>query len=410
VIKTKLINFFALLMPGMLVAATGVGAGDLATASFTGSQLGMAVLWAVVLGGILKFTLTECLTRYQLVTEQTFIEGMAKHFGQLAGWLFLPYLLLWSFFVASALMSACGVTLHAILPISDSTTDKILYGIFSSLLGLTLVLAGGFKFFERVMATCVGIMFITVLFTAFLLWPNTSAFVSGLFIPSIPDIQGAGITWTVALMGGVGGTITILCYGYWIKERGRVSIDAINTCRIDLASGYFMTVLFGIAMVVIGSTVETEGQGADLLVALANSLSQPLGLTGKWLFLTGAFCAIFSSLLGVWQAVPYLFADVWRLFFSKRLHPLSNQIMQTKPYRVYLILITFVPMIGLWMSFKEVQKLYAVIGALFMPLLAIAILMLNKKKLGAHQNKPLTVTLLYATILFFGAMAWLKWQ
>ena len=38
--------------PGLLVAATGVGAGYLATAAFTGNQLGVAVLWAVVLGAL----------------------------------------------------------------------------------------------------------------------------------------------------------------------------------------------------------------------------------------------------------------------------------------------------------------------------------------------------------------------
>ena len=48
--KTKPINLFVVLMPGILIAGTGVGAGDLATASFTGSQLGLAVLWAVEIG------------------------------------------------------------------------------------------------------------------------------------------------------------------------------------------------------------------------------------------------------------------------------------------------------------------------------------------------------------------------
>ena len=44
-------GFLIVIGPGLLVAATGVGAGDLATASFTGSQLGTAVLWAVLVGG-----------------------------------------------------------------------------------------------------------------------------------------------------------------------------------------------------------------------------------------------------------------------------------------------------------------------------------------------------------------------
>jgi len=40
----------AILGPGILVAATGVGAGDLATGALAGSKLGPAVLWAVVVG------------------------------------------------------------------------------------------------------------------------------------------------------------------------------------------------------------------------------------------------------------------------------------------------------------------------------------------------------------------------
>ena len=41
-------SLLAMIGPGILVAATGVGAGDLATGALTGSRLGVAVLWAVV--------------------------------------------------------------------------------------------------------------------------------------------------------------------------------------------------------------------------------------------------------------------------------------------------------------------------------------------------------------------------
>lgn len=394
----------------MLVAATGVGAGDLATASFTGSQLGLSVLWAVVVGGILKFTLTEGLARWQLVTGQTLIQGLATHFS-FTGWLFLPYLLVWSFFVASALMSACGVTLHAIFPIFDSLTDKVIYAIISSIAGYALVMAGGFRLFEKVMAVCIGIMFVTVIITAILLWPSTSVVMTGLLIPSIPDMQGNGITWTVALIGGVGGTVTILCYGYWIRERGRTTTKSIKTCRVDLASGYLMTILFGLAMVIIGSTIEIKGHGAGLLVSLANSLEKPLGITGRWLFLIGAFCATFSSLLGVWQATPYLFADSWQLFFAKNSKS-SDPIIFSKAYRYYLLALAFIPMLGLFMQFKEAQKLYAVVGALFIPLLALTLLVMNSRKkwLGHHYNSMATNLMLTFILLFFLIMACLQWR
>ena len=40
-------------------------------------------------------------------------------------------------------------------------------------------------------------------------------------MPAHPAAHGEGIAWTIALIGGVGGTVTILCYGYWIREEGR---------------------------------------------------------------------------------------------------------------------------------------------------------------------------------------------
>lgn len=399
-------------MPGFLVAATGIGAGDLATASFTGSQLGLAILWAVIVGGFLKFVLTEGIARWQLVTGQTFLEGVASRMGRVVGWLFLPYLFLWSFFVGSALMSACGVTLHAIFPVfEDPDNGKLVFGILSSLIGLGMVWIGGFQLFEKVMSMCIGIMFVTVVVTALLLWPGTTQIISGLFIPAIPDAQGEGITWTVALIGGIGGTLTMLCYGYWIREKGRIGTEAIRICRIDLAVGYSMTILFGVAMVIIGSTINIEGGGAGLLVTLAERLKEPLGQAGFWLFLIGALGAVFSSLLGVWQAIPYLFADMWRLFFKQSQQSTSEDLTKSMPYRTYLLALAVVPMIGLFMKFIEVQKLYAVIGAVFVPLLAIALLILNGKRawVGDFANRPLTIVSLLATLVFFGSMAWMKW-
>ena len=163
-------NLLHALGPGLLLAATGVGAGDLATASIVGSLLGVTVLWAVVVGALLKFIVTEGLARWQLATGDSFLEGAVRHLGPVVVWAFLPYLLLWSFFVATALMGACGVTLHAIVPVFERPeTGKLVFGILSSLAGLGLVLRGGYRLFERVMKICIGVMFLTVIVTAAML-------------------------------------------------------------------------------------------------------------------------------------------------------------------------------------------------------------------------------------------------
>ncbi len=399
--------------PGLLVAATGIGAGDLATASFAGSHLGTAVLWAALVGAFLKFVANEGLARWQLATGTTLIEGVVRHFGRLAGWFFLAYLVFWTFFVASALMSACGVTLHALIPVfGDARDGKIVFGILSSLTGAVLVLKGGYSLFSSIMQICIGFMFVTVLATAAILWPGTDEVLRGLFVPSIPNQEG-GLSWTVALMGGIGGTVTVLCYGYWIREEGRTGKDDLRTCRLDLAVAYAVTALFGIAMVIIGSTIEIDGRGATLLVTLSERLVESLGPTGRWIFLIGAAGTVFSSLLGVWQAIPYLFADLWGLLRGPERQSSSGDTrvdIRSPAYLGYLAAMALLPMAGLFRGFGEVQKLYAVVGAWFFPILVLALLLLNGRSTWvgkSYRNQPLTTAALIGVLVFF---AWIAWR
>src|SRR5690606_764018 len=219
--------------PGLLLAATGVGSGDLATGAIAGALLGTAVLWAAVAGSFLKFVVTEGLARWQLATGETLLEGVARRLGPVAVWLFLPYLVLWSFFVGSAQVSASGVTLHAMFPVfEESRAGKIAFGIAAGLAGLAMVWIGGYRLFEIVMRVCIGIMFFTVVVTAALLWPGTPEVLAGLFLPRIPEAGGEGLAWTIALMGGIGGTLTVLCYGYWLREEGMTSPADLRACRV----------------------------------------------------------------------------------------------------------------------------------------------------------------------------------
>lgn len=402
-------SWISVLGPGLLVAATGVGAGDLMTAGFAGSHLGTAVLWAVVLGGVLKFTLTEGLARYQLATGRTLLEGSVREFGKPIHLAFLVlYVLPWTIWVGSALMSACGVAAHALFPVFETPErGKVVFGMLHSAIGVVLVWRGGFRFFERFMSLAVGLMFACVIVTAVLLAPLPAELLTGLFVPRIPDADGAGLGWTVALLGGVGGTLSILCYGYWIREHGREGLEHARTCRIDLGVGYVATCLFGLAMVVIGSRLEIEGRGASLLPRIADQLEEPLGRAGRILFLIGAWCAVLSSLLGVWQAIPILFADLWSSLFGATRGGVSSG-AHSRVARAYLIGIATLPALGLFFGFEAVQKLYAVVGAWFMPILAVVLLALlrSPRRVPAEARLGLPGTLgLLLTLGFFAYAA-----
>jgi hypothetical protein len=112
---------------------------------------------------------------------------------------------------------------------------------------------------------------------------------------------------------------------------------------------------------------------------------------------------VFSSLLGVWQAVPYVYAD----FLSMRAgdegpRPAVNT--RGWIYRAALLGLAIVPLAQVQYPFREVQKYYAVLGAAFIPLLAAVLLLLNgrQKWIGArYRNRPITTIVLVVAIALF---------
>lgn len=388
-----------MLLPGLLVAATGVGAGDLITASLAGSALGVELLWAVWVGALLKGVLTEGLARWQLATGTTLLEGWARHLGAAVQWGFLAYLLLWSFVVAGAMMSACGVAAVGLFPPDGGPEElaraKAWWGAAHGVVGLLLVRLGGFRVFEVGMSVCVGLMFVAVVATAALVGADGGELARGLLVPAIPA---DGVGWTLGLLGGVGGTVTLLSYGYWIREHGREGERGARECRLDLGAAYAVTALFGVAMVVIGARTEVTGGGAGVALALAAELEGALGPAGARLFLIGFWGAVFSSLLGVWQSVPYLFAD---FLAARRGAAAGRELARTRGYRAFQLGLVIVPMATLGLEVRAVQLAYAVLGALFMPFLAATLLVLNNRtawvgqrfKNGIASNVGLVVTL-----------------
>ncbi len=405
-----ILSWYYIVAPGILVAATGVGAGDLIFASFAGSNIGLTVLWVAAVGAVLKWMLTEGLARWQMATNTTLLEGLTRHLPLFAQWIFLTYLLIWSLGVAAALMFACGVAASGFFPLGETDISNRIWGIFHALLGLVLVLRGGYRLFEKLMAFFIGVMFITVLVTAILIKPDWSSFASGLFIPRIQT--GQNLIWTIGVLGGVGGSFTLLSYGYWIREKKRSGLQGVRECRFDLAVGYTMTALFSIAMIMIGSKTNINQQGATVALDLANQLAAILGNYGRWIFLAGFWGAVFSSLLGVWQSVPYIFADFYFLQKSKTLPENHGpDLAASKPYKIYLLGLTFAPIPMLWFPFDLVQTNYALLGAVFIPLLAFTLLTLNnsKKWVGEKfRNGLIANSLLFCTLMLFMLFVYIK--
>jgi Mn2+/Fe2+ NRAMP family transporter len=283
--------------------------------------------------------------------------------------------------------------------------SRIFWGIVHSAAGLAIVRAGGFKAFEAVMSVLAGLMVVTVLVTVILISPDWVGVIKGLTVPVIPR-QGAG--WLLAVMGGVGGTVTLLCYSYWIREKGRAGKQGVRECRFDLTVAYALTAFFGVAMVIIGSRVKVGGSGDTVALVLADQLAGALGPVGKYAFLLGFWGAVFTSLLGVWQGVPYMFADFLRLRRPDAGNKAdSSDLKETRAYNLFLLALAVLPLSLLWLKVQLVQYVYGIVGALFMPFVALTLLLLNNRvRLVGREfkNGRLINLLLALTLAFFSYM------
>ncbi|MGB8953704.1 MAG: Nramp family divalent metal transporter [Candidatus Aminicenantales bacterium] len=81
-------SWFSTIALGFVVAATGVGAGDLITASLAGSKVGVVLIWAAILGALFKWVLNEGIARWQMATRTTILEGWVERLGRWIQWIF----------------------------------------------------------------------------------------------------------------------------------------------------------------------------------------------------------------------------------------------------------------------------------------------------------------------------------
>lgn len=392
----------AALGPGILVAATGVGAGDLITASLAGSEVGAIVAAAAVAGAVLKWTLNEGIARWQMATETTVLEGWIRYLHPVVQWTFLVYFLCWSFVVGGALVNACGVAGTSLLPIGGASQSKIVWGVLHSLAAVLIVRQGGFRWFEAAMAASVAVMVAGVVVTAALLAvsPAPDKIAAAGPLPGRSDLS----RWALAVLGGVGGTVTLLSYGYWVAGRGRRGADGLQACRIDLAVGYAMTALFGVSMIVIGSRISVSGQGAGVALDIADRIGFVLGPVAGQAFLFGFWGAVFSSILGVWQSAPCLFADFCALRGWSGARRSSPGLCDERPsYRWFLLAMALGSLVWLWAPVRTVQLIYATLGAAFLPLLAVTLLFMNNRRawVGDLRNGWSVNVLLVATVIVF---------
>jgi Mn2+/Fe2+ NRAMP family transporter len=394
--------------PGLIAAATGVGAGDLVATMVAGARFGTVLLWAALLGAVLKLALAEATGRWHLASGMTLLDGW-RRLGYWATGFFGVYIVIWGFVYGATAMSAVGLPLNAIF----GGLSVRYWGMLAGLAGLLLVWAQHYASFERFMTVLVAVKFFTVVSTALLVSPNLGELAEGL----VPRLPPGSTIYVLGLIGGVGGTITMAAYGYWMMAKGWRNTGWLSVMRLDNAVGYAMTAIFVVAMLVVGAEI-LRGQNLTEndrgLLTLGTELGARYGNWARLLFLVGFFAVTWTSLLGVWNGVSLLFADWVRIIrLPHGAHAGTEgaestydavQTESSPAFRFYLLWLTLPPM-GLLFFDRPfgITLIYGVLGAAFMPFLAVTLLVLLNSRFTPPPARPgwLSTSLLVATALLF---------
>jgi Mn2+/Fe2+ NRAMP family transporter len=373
------VSFLKLAGPGLIVAATGIGSGDVVSATVGGAKYGVVLLWGIALGAFFKFVLSEGIARWQLATGKTALEGWAEHLPAFVKFYFGAYLVFWTVAVSAALTNATG------LGISNLTGGAISQpwgAVAHSLIGFAFVWFGGYAGFEKLMKLLVGIMGFSILFCAVMTLHDPLHALKGIFVPSIPAGSGANV---LSLIGGIGGSITMLSYNYWMREERIDTPGHLGYVRGDISVAYIFTALFGMSIMLIADQAFFRAgvtiTDAQAVPKMAQMLGTMLGTFGVYAYSVGFWAAVFASLLGVWQSVPYLYADFYGVL-KKMPHEARQKLTQvtSTPYRLALVFITLAPLPFAFMRRPvAIIVAYTIVGSLFVPFLAATLLYLNNR-------------------------------
>jgi len=416
--------------PAIVVSGSVVGSGELINVPVQAAKYGFVLFWAVIISCLIKYFLQVEFGRHCLVHNRTTIQALNHVPGPKirgTGWVGIVYMVGYSFSLVTlaGILGALAGLLHVIFPLaSEPTTSKNIWavvmfivttavlwrGLYNELETLVSVLVCGFSF-------SVVVALVLVQGTPYAIrWEEVA---SGLTF-SLGEIDRSGAAFAViSLMGalGVAGN-ELFMYPYWIIEKGYTKYAGpadspgwlerargwIRVLKLDAFCGTLLATVITAAYFLVGCAVlhrkvAEESASVPTGMAVVDQISAIFTETyGRWsyaIFMFGAFCTLFSTLVVAAAATGRMWTDLLSsmgLFdwHNVRAKTWCNRCFQT----IYLVAFLFLELFGNIPAEKRVIVGQYIIGLVNTPLLMIAICWLAFK-----TNKQLRMGKIWAAML-----------
>jgi Mn2+/Fe2+ NRAMP family transporter len=348
-----------LIGPSFIWAAEFIGSGEVILSTRVGALLGPTVLWAIVVGVLLKFWIGMAGARYTVCTGEGMIDMISRvpgprHWGV---WITLVAQFAAATISIGSLATAAGIFIHSLLGISP-----MLSGWLVTIFALVVVWANLFNVLKIIMSFFVLVIVAGVLYVAVKVFPDIGMFFDG-FLFDVPDVPDWALSMTGAeanpwreilpLMGwAAGGFASQVWYTYWVigagygaaagRGYGRPADEnMLRTMSASLAHkvrGWCHVVYADASLAMLIGVVVTGGfllagagvlrphelapEGTTVATTLATIFSERWGHFGGVLFMVAGACALIGTQIGQLAGWPRLLADSFRICypgFAKKL-------------------------------------------------------------------------------------------
>jgi len=385
-LKTKLATFG----PGIVLALTITGPGDLVSNSASGAEYGYAMLWALLLGIAVRYTLLHAVAKYVLVTEETMLQGYGR-VGRWSVWFILAAAAVRRHTSNLYLSLLMGSSIHILAPLPTEASPVIWSFVF---IGISFVMVywGGYPIVERLFKALTVAMGAGFILVAVMSKPDLGEAIRGSVIPYLPpsgENYGSFLMLT-ALIGGTAGSLSNVSYAYLLREKGWHDVSAIPKQRIDLFASMAFALFVGFAIQVsAAATIGNHGVMLEDAEDMVSIFSGVFGTVGTVVFGVGFWAAVFSTYVGSNIGYPLLIADIYHKFIkgSTQDQPTSR----TDP--VFRWLVIFFHLSPLYIFLTGVRPVFLVLLVsslivIVLPVVAIVLLILtsNRKLMGDHVN------------------------
>jgi len=320
--------------PGLVLTASVIGSGELIATTGLGAKTGFIALWLILVSCVIKIALQLMVGRFAIYSGDTTL----VFFDKLPGFRFRASWFTWLVFLMlimvilqqGAMIGGLALVLNIVVP----AVGVEIWALVVTLITIFLLRGGGYRLIEHLSLAMVLSFSVTTLICVSLIQStpfqySVSDLLDGLKFELPPG--GAAIAFAVFGITGVG-TTEILYYPYWCIEKGyarsvgkftpddswyRRARGWIRTMNWDAFIAFVIYTTITIAFYILGAAVlYRQGLmpvGMEMISVLSQMYTDVLGMGAFYLFLFGAFFALFSTVFVSVAANARLFADCFQL-------------------------------------------------------------------------------------------------